>query len=255
MTLRDLGVTDAATFRSWFDKQADAGRTPFSYTFSRFDVLDIELQDSSKALITATFLVHIHQSTFESVGTFSLRRERGAWVVPFAEAGNYESGWWQKEKQFSMRMSEEGLSRISSDSLFLTMKYPLAWDVVSLKHAAVPEQSALLPGIAIHYIDPISLTPVAFVSLAALPTILPDSLKTPPDSSSTAKLRFLRSEKVSIDNGLPVQGELRWIADPANNRMLIFYAGVDISKVNYESFSETFAVIRKSILTTNEVLP
>ena len=43
-------------------------------------------------------------------------------VVPFAESSNFESGWWQKEKQFAMRMSEEGLSRITSDSLSLSLK-------------------------------------------------------------------------------------------------------------------------------------
>lgn len=253
--LRAFAVTDAASFRSWFDQQADAGRTPFSYTFSRFDVLDIELQDSSKALITATFLVHLHQSTFESVGTFILRRERGVWVVPFAESGNFEAGWWQKEKQFAMRMSEEGLSRITSDSLAISMKYPVAWDVVNMQRALMPMQPVPMPGISLQYIDPISLTPVAFVRIAQLPLPLPDSLRGLADSAAPIPLKFLRSEKVTSDNGLAVQGELRWIADPAHQRMLLFYSGVDVSQVTYESFSETFAAIRKSILTTNEVLP
>ncbi|MFA6232606.1 MAG: hypothetical protein WC824_00285 [Bacteroidota bacterium] len=254
-TLRDYGVTNSETFRTWFDQQSDAGRTPFSYVFSRFDVLDIELQDSSRALITATFLVHLHQSSFESVGTFILRRERGAWVVPFAESGNFESGWWQKEKEFAMRMSEEGFSRIASDSLSLSMKYPVAWDVVSVHRATLPMQTAPLPGMVLQYVDPTSMIPVAFVRIAALPVPLPDSLRVNPDSISHAPLRFLRSERVTSDNGLFVQGELRWIADPAHNRILLFYSGVDVSQVSYDSFAETFASIRKSILTTNEVLP
>jgi hypothetical protein len=248
-------VTSPETFRSWFDEQSDAGRTPFSYSFSRFDVLDIELRDSNQALITATFLVHLHQSSFESVGTFTLRREGGAWVVPFAESGNFESSWWQKEKQFAMRISEEGLSRIASDSLSLSMKYPIAWDVVSLQRANMPMQAGPLPGMALQYIDPTSLTPVAFVRIAQLPTSLPDSLRAHPDSISHAALRFLRSEQITNDNGVPVQGELRWIADPAHNRILLFYSGVDLSQVSYDSFSQTFAAIRKSIMTSNEVLP
>ncbi|MFZ1729230.1 MAG: hypothetical protein WBQ23_01275 [Bacteroidota bacterium] len=252
--LRDLGVSSPETFRTWFDQQSDAGRTPFSYSFSRFDVLDIELQDSSRALITATFLVHLNQSSFESVGTFTLRRERGAWVVPFAESGNFESSWWQKEKQFAIRVKEEGLSQITSDSLALSLKYPVAWDVVSLRSASLPTQPLALPGISLQYIDPTSLTPVAFVRMVQLSAPLPDSLRVSPDSASLAHLRFLRSEKVTSDNGMAVQGELRWIADPAHNRMLLFYSAVDVSQVSYESFSETFTAIRKSILTTNEVL-
>lgn len=254
-TLRDFGVSSPETFRNWFDQQSDAGRFPFSYTFSRFDVLDIELQDSSRALITATFLVHLHQSSFESVGTFTLRRERGSWVVPFAESGNFESSWWQKEKQFAMRMNDEGFFGIASDSLSLSLKYPVAWDVVSLRRATLPAQPLPLPGIAIQYIDPTSLTPVAFVRIAQLASALPDSLRVHPDSASIAPMRFVRSEKVTNDNGLAVQGELRWIADPAHNRMLLFYSGVDASQVSYDSFSGTFTAIRKSILSTNEVLP
>ncbi len=254
-SLQSYGVRDGATFRSWFDSQADAGKTPFSYTLSRFDVLDIELVDSSSALVTATFLVHHHQSTFESVGTFTLRRERGAWVVPFAESSNFESGWWQKEKQFAMRMSEEGLSRITSDSLSLSLKYPVAWDVVSVNHTALPTQPASLRGVALQYIDPTSLAPVAFVRLAALPLPLPDSLLHRTDSTARGTLEFLRTERVSSDNGAVVQGELRWFADPANNRYLLFYSAVDPTYVKYENFAETFAAIRKSIITTNEVLP
>ncbi|MBE0645081.1 MAG: hypothetical protein IH600_13440 [Bacteroidetes bacterium] len=253
--LRASGVTDGGSFGVWFDQQADAGKTPFSYTFTRFDVLDIELQDTMRVLVTATFLVHLHQSTFESVGTFILRRERGAWVIPFAESGNYESSWWQKEKQFAMRMSEEGLSRIASDTLSLFMKYPLAWDVVSLHRTTVPTQSSSLPGVALQYIDPTSLTPVAFVRVAALPMPLPDSLKGNPDSLASTPLRLLRTERVTNDNGLAVRGELQWIADAAHNRYLLFYSAVDASHVSYENFSDTFLAIRKSILTTNEVLP
>jgi hypothetical protein len=176
-------------------------------------------------------------------------------VVPFAESGNFESSWWQKEKRFAMRMSEEGLSRIMSDSLALSMKFPVTWDVLSARKTALPTQSGMLPGIALQYVDPAAATtPVAFVRVAVLPVPLPDSLRVRPDSAAHAPLRSIRSEKVTSDNGLAVQGELRWIADPANNRMLLFYSAVDVSQTDYESFSETFMAIRKSLLTTTEVI-
>lgn len=253
--LREKGVGSGEAFASWFAQQSDAGTPPFAYTFSRFDILDIELQDSLRALITATFLVHLPDRNFETVGTFILKRERGAWVVPFAESGNFESSWWQKEKRFATRMSEEGLSRIMSDSLALSMKFPVTWDVLSTRKIALPTQSGILPGIAVQYVDPAAATtPVAFVRVAVLPALLPDSLRVHPDSAAHAPLRYIRSEKVNSDNGLAVQGELRWIADPANNRMLLFYSAVDVSQTDYESFSETFMAIRKSLLTTTEVI-
>lgn len=253
--LREQGVGDAAGFASWFEQQAASNRTPFSYTFSRFDVLDIDLQDSTRAIITATFLVHLHQSTFESVGSFILRRERGRWVIPFMQSGSFEAGWWEKEKQFAMRMSEEGMTRFSSSALSLSLKYPVAWDVLSKDAARIPTQASVLKGVALQYIDPASLAPVAFARVGILPGPLPDSLRVHPDSAATAQLRFLRSEKVSSDNGLPVEGEVRWIADPSQNRYILFYSAVDASVASYDRFVETFAIIRKSLLPSTEVLP
>jgi hypothetical protein len=253
--LRQQGVVDAGGFESWFEQQTAANRTPFSYTFSRFDILDIDLQDSTRAIVTATFLVHLHQSTFESVGSFILRRERGRWVIPFVQGSSFEAGWWEKEKQFAMRMSEEGMTRFTSTGLSLSLKYPVAWDVLSKDAARIPTQASVLKGVALQYIDPASLTPVAFARVAILPGPLPDSLQVSGDSSFTAQLRFLRSEKVTNDNGLPVEGEVRWIADPSLNRYILFYSAVDVSLVSYDRFVETFAIIRKSLLPSTEVLP
>ncbi len=253
--LRDQGIGSAEAFASWFEQQSDEGKAPFVYTFSRFDILDIDLQDSIRALITATFLVHLPDRVFETVGTFILKRERNGWVIPFAESGNFESSWWQKDKQFTMRLSEEGLSRITSDSLSLSVKFPVTWDILSSRRTALPNHPGTLPGIALQYVDPAAATtPVAFVRVAVLPTPLPDSLRVPPDSAAHAPLRFLRSEKVTSDNGLAVQGELRWIADPANDRLLLFYSAVDVAQTSYDSFAETFMAIRKSMLTTTEVM-
>lgn len=253
--LRQRGIGDAGAFARWFAERAEARVTPFSYTFSRFDVLDIELQDSTRAVVTATFLVHIHQSTFESVGSFILRRDRGRWVIPFAESGNFESSWWEKEKQFALRLNEEGLSRISSDSLSLSFRYPVAWDVVSSTAATMPQHASPLPGVELQYIDPASLSPVAFARVAVLPGPLPDSLHAAADSSGAVPLRMLRTERVNSDRGRPVEGEMRLIADPAHNRYLLVFTAVDAAQTSYDRFAETFAAIRKSLKSTTEVLP
>jgi hypothetical protein len=251
--LREQGVTDARSFADWFLRQASAQRPPFHYTFSRFDLLDIDMQDTNRAVITATFLVHIHQSSFESVGSFILRRERGRWTVPFVSGNSYESGWWEKEKNFAMRLTEEGLARLTSSRLSLSMRYPVAWDIVSRDRARIPTQQNALPGMEIQYIDPATLSPIAFARIAILPGPLPDSLRVPPDS--TAPLRLLRSERITNDLGTAVDGELRVLADPSQDRFLLFYSGVDAAVAEYARFAETFAAMRKSLASTSEVVP
>ncbi len=94
-TLKSYGVKSTAGFQRWFDKKADAGKHPFAYNFSRLDIIDIDVTDSNRAVITATFLVQSHDSQLESVGSFFLVRENGSWKVPFAESGEYERLWWQ----------------------------------------------------------------------------------------------------------------------------------------------------------------
>lgn len=253
--LRDRGINGTDAFARWFEERANERVTPFSYTLTRFDVLDIDIQDSTKAVVTATFLVHVHQSSFESVGSFILKREKGRWVVPFAESGNFESSWWEKETQFAQRLSEEGLSRFASDALGLSFRYPVAWDVVSNSTASIPDQPSSLPGVELQYLDPTSLSPVAFARVAALPGPLPDSLRASADSTSPAQLLTLSVRRVSVDRGKPVDGEVRIIADPARNRYLVLYTAVDAAQVAFDRFSETFNAIRSSLTPTTEVLP
>lgn len=254
-SLRAQGVTDATSFSNWFLQQRQAGTAPFSYSLSRFDVLDIALQDSTRALLTASFLVHRHQSSFESIGTFSLKRENGRWVVPFAERGNYETGWWEKEHGFAMRLQQEGLLRLASDSLSLELHYPVAWDIVSGSRTTIPPNTAPLPGIEMHYIDPTVLSPVAFVRIAVHSEVLPDSLSADSLSQEDAGLRFLQTEHVKYGDGSSLEGEVHKIADVKHNRILLFYTAVDNAHSSFEQFAETFAAMRKSLNTKTEVLP
>ncbi|MBR9978215.1 MAG: hypothetical protein KFH87_09020 [Bacteroidetes bacterium] len=254
-SLREHGISDATAFSTWFLEKRQAGTAPFSYALSRFDVLDIELQDSTRALLTASFLVHRHQNTFESIGTFVLKRETGSWVVPFAERGDYESGWWEKEHGFAMRLQEEGLLRLASDSLSLDLHYPVAWDIVSGSRTTIPPNPSPLPGIEMHYVDPTVLTPVAFVRIAVLSEVLPDSLYADSLSHSDTTLRLLRTERVKHGDGSSLEGEVQRIADTKHNRILLFYTAVDRAHSRYEHFAETFTAMRKSLNTKTEVLP
>jgi hypothetical protein len=251
--LSRAGVRSADDFGSWIASQEAGGRAPFIYEFSRFDILDIDVRDSTRAVITASFLVHRHQNTFESVSSFFLKRENGSWKVPFAESGNYESSWWQKEKNFLARLREEGMATFQSDSLGITFSYPMTWDIAS----AVPIDINALPalhGIELQYIDPASMQPAAIVRIATLPPVAPSS----PDSSalpdSSAMLSVLSTVPVATEHPLPMQGTLQMLSASPDGSRIAFLALV-ADDAAFARFRQTFQTIRKSIFLNNEIYP
>ena len=247
------GVRDADHFASWVEEQDAKSRSPFNYEFSRFDILDIDVRDSSRALITATFIVHVRQSTFESVSSFILERERGAWRVPFAESGNFESSWWQKEKNFLSRMRIEGMTEFTSDSLGVTFSYPRSWDLsagMELSFADRPPQR----GIELRYLDPSTMSTAALIRIASLPPAAGDSL-TAADSTAGNTLQVLESGPVRLDDSVPIRARQTVLRDPVSGRRLLFLAGVSDGEENMQRFAETFRAVRNSILFTNEQIP
>lgn len=249
--LRALGVRDSRGFVSWVNQQAQKNRTPFSYEFSRFDILDIDVRDTTRAIVTATFLVHIRQSSFESVSSFTLLREKGHWKIPFAESGNFESSWWQKEENFSTRIREEGLRFYRSDSLHLSFRFPQAWDVtedILLSFAG----SGDWPGIELQYVDPSTLRPSAVIRLAVISASETDTLRGTAnaalrDSSKSSSLRVLMREETRISLPAEMHGSIARLLDPASGKVILFLTAVDTTAATYSNFSETFRSVRRSI--------
>jgi hypothetical protein len=248
-TLRRDGVVDAASFGRWFTERSNAGLPPFSYTFSRFDILDIEMRDTNEALLTGTFLVEIHASTFESVGTFRLRRQGGRWVLPFAESGDFESSWWQKERQFSTRVIEEGTSTYFARPLDLSFRHPITWDVTARSAVQIPGYSASLPGVELTYVDPSTLLPQAIVRIAVSNVALPDSVLATEEAVDPSLPVFVRREAVSVAQPAPMSGKLTTLADAMNGRTLYILAVVDENS-NFQFFAKTFDSIISSILSS-----
>ena len=247
------GVEDAAAFSAWAEEQETKSLPPFTYEFSRFDILDIDVRDTSRAVITATFLVHVRQSTFESVSSFILERERGAWRVPFAESGNFETSWWQKEKNFLSRMRIEGMTEFTSDSLGVTFSYPRSWDLsagMQLAFADRPPQR----GIELRYLDPSTMSTAAFIRIAALPPSDTDSLVVA-DSTAGGALQVLASDPVHLDDTVPMHARQTVLRDPLSGRRVLFLAGVADGEDDMVRFAETFRAVRNSILFTNEQIP
>lgn len=247
------GIKSASAFADWVHQQDQRGIPPFTYEFSRFDILDIDVRDSVRAIVTATFLVHVHQNTFESVSSFILQREKGSWRVPFAESANFESSWWQKEKNFLSRMASEGLSNYTSDTLGITFSYPQAWDVnsgVSLELPGHPAEN----GIELRYIDPSTLATAALIRIVPLPPVQPDSLDSP-DSVRTGVPKVLRTDQVKISDELPMHGTQSVLLDPVSGRRLLFLAAVTDAGDDPQRFADTFRAVRTSILFNNEDMP
>lgn len=247
--LREEGVSDAAGFERWFMERANAGMPPFSYTFSRFDIIDIEMRDSSEALLTGTFIVQVHSSTFESVGTFRLRRQGGRWVVPFAESGDFESSWWQKERQFSTRVREEGTSTYTAQKLGLSVRYPITWDVSTRSTLGIPGHGSAGAGIELTYIDPTTLLPQAIMRIATLPVAVPDSVLAVSGNGGSTDPVVLRRENATVTEGGTLSGKLMILADVVNNRQIAVLAVVDENS-SFQFFGQTFESILSSIATS-----
>ncbi|MDT8323922.1 MAG: hypothetical protein RRA94_07430 [Bacteroidota bacterium] len=250
--LANAGVGSADAFADWVARQEAGGRAPFIYEFSRFDILDIDIRDSLRAVVTASFLVHRHQNTFESVSSFFLQRENGNWKVPFAESGNYESSWWQKEKNFLTRLREEGMATFQSDSMGITFDYPMTWDITS-GVVVDPKTFPARRGLELQYIDPASLEPAAIIRIAVLPPADTAEALAAVIDSSTALSR--RSESpVSTEQPIPMQGTLQILAAAGTGRRVAFLTLV-ANETAYSRFEQTFETIRKSIILNNEVNP
>jgi len=247
--LRSDGVTDADTFGKWFSGRAAGNEPPFFYIFSRFDILDIEMRDTVEALLTATFLVHVHQSAFESVGTFRLKRQGGVWVVPFAESADYEKAWWQKERNFASRVQEEGLSSYMSEALGLAFRYPITWDVTESSSLRFPSHPAAKPGIELTYVDPVSLQPQAMLRIAAVQAHLSDSVRVDTGANEESSLQLLRSEETVLSEANVMKGKTFWLIDDMNDRYILVMGVVDMHS-DYKHFSPTINSILSSIVTS-----
>jgi hypothetical protein len=247
--LRQEGVNDAAAFERWFMERANAGMPPFAYTFSRFDIIDIEMRDSTEALLTGTFIVQVHTTTFESVGTFRLRRQGGRWVVPFTESGDYESSWWQKERQFSTRVREEGTSTYTAQKLGLSVRYPITWDVSIRGALSIPGYGGAGGGIELTYIDPATLLPQAIMRIALLSASVPDSVLAASGSGEASDPVVLHRGNTTVTEGGTMSGKLTILADLVNNRQIAVLAVVDENS-SFQFFGQTFESILSSIATS-----
>lgn len=243
--LRKSGIASAARFNTWFTDLRARDMTPFNYRFERPDILDIDIRDTGRAVITATFVLHVFGKEFESVGSFFLIREQGAWKVPFAESGEWQRSWWQQDRGFGTRVREEGLTRYTSRSLGIEIEYPIAWDVAENAPRA-PGAGSQPTGVELKYLNPGTMRTEARVSISAAPIAGNEAMIAGIDTSAISGFQVVRKEDATATNETLFTGKTYWIYDRKNSRFLVAFAGVDQEITPYS----TFASILSSIIAS-----
>jgi hypothetical protein len=250
--LKAQGVGSGRQFAAWFDKNRQDGQAPFYIRFSRVDIIDTDIGDTARAVLTASLLVDFHTQSFQSVSSFILLRERGSWKVPFAESDDHIRSWWQQDRPLTARVADDGLVAFSSRALHLSLRYPASWDVSESKAMPVPGEAALYPGIEISYTDPATGTREALVriwTLAQTGTAEQPQAAAAPARTDTAATAFTLEEQreAQLREAVTFAGKRSTLLDAAGRRRIVVFAGVNGAAGGYANYAETLAAILASL--------
>ena len=241
--LAEQGVGTREAFVAWFENQRGLARAPFFYTFSRIDVLDIDVRDTVRALLTASVVVEVPSQKLESVGTFTLLREAGSWKIPFAESGDFERSWWQQDRKFTALFRDEGLAHFDSRGLGIELLYPVTWDIDDNQRFRVPGESALQTGVELSYLNPATNEKEAFIRIWIGPALPPE--ESVPDSSGA--IRLLRKEDAQLAEASRAMGAIYILSDTRNARHIRAWGAVIEASGPFDRFSAIIARIIESI--------
>lgn len=241
--LAEQGAGTRDAFAAWFENQRGLARSPFFYTFSRVDILDIDLRDTAHALLTASVVVEVPSQKLESVGTFTLLREAGAWKIPFAESGDFERSWWQQDRKFTALFRDEGLAHFDSRGLGIELLYPVTWDIDDNQRFRVPGESAPQTGIELSYLNPATNEKEAFIRIWVGPA--PPPGEAAPDSSGA--IRLLRKEDAQLAEAARATGTIFHLFDPRNGREIRAWGAVLEASGPFARFAAIIARIIESI--------
>ncbi len=240
--LAGLGVRSGAQFAGWFQRNRDLDTAPFRYRFSRVDVLDIDTRDTTRAVVTATFVVETQGARIESIGSFFLLRQRNAWRVPFGDGGNWERGWWQQEQGFGRRLKDEGMSALMSRVLQMQVLYPVTWDAVDAASFRVPGEASPRQGVELSYMNPASMQREASVRIWL------GTERMAPDTTAAAdSLVIAEPVSATLPDAVPLTGELWRVVVPRTGVVIHAFGGVQEAHSPYATFRSTIRLIIASL--------
>jgi hypothetical protein len=243
--LRTMGVTSGESFAAWFETQRAQARAPFFYSFSRIDILDIDVRDTAHAVVTASIVVEVPSKQLESLGSFFLVRERGAWKVPFGESGDFDRSWWQQERKFTSLVRDEGLSHFSSASVNVAFLYPVTWDVDDARSFRVPGEAAAQTGVELGYLNPSTNEKEVSLRIWSAPVLPSESL--PISDTSGADVQVIKKEDAHGAETAHTGGTLFTLFDRRNGRLIRVYGAVLESAGGYARYAAIIARIVESL--------
>jgi hypothetical protein len=243
--LRDAGAPGTKEFAAWFQTQRHNAVPPFYYRFSSVDILDTDIRDTTKCIITATMAVDVQSQKIESVGSFTLVREKGAWRIPFAESGDWVRSWWQQERRFTSQLKDDGYSTYSASALDLTLLYPVSWDVTEAATFRVPNESQSQRGIEFSYVNPSTQRTEALVRVWTRQHDATSAVDT-----SRSGLQFIEKSDGGVKDATPTNGKIYVYEDPMRHRSVYVYAGVNQTETSYGNYAAVFTKIIESLSIT-----
>ena len=240
--LKDLGVASKKDFETWFQTNRHDARPPFYYRFSRVDILDTDIRDTMRSIVTATMLVDVQSQKIESIGSFILVREHGSWKIPFAESGEWLRSWWEQERAFGSRLKDDGFTDHVSAPLSLEILYPVSWDVSESGAFKVPNEAQAQHGIELSYLNPSTLHKEAIIRIWTKPhesAAITDSVQT--------GLVFIEKYEATITDATSTAGRIYVYDDPRNSRHVYLYAGVNTAETTFANYSSAITKILESL--------
>ncbi|MAT40446.1 MAG: hypothetical protein CL946_12690, partial [Ectothiorhodospiraceae bacterium] len=167
-SLKSNGILSPAEYEKWFETHRARDEKPFGYVFSGVNILDVDLTDTTKAVITAEFNVRYKDADHSSVGIFYAVRERNAYRIPFARYPDYIRGWWKKEQEFDTKVTEAGLRSLASDDLGIEFSFPMSWDASDNRSFNIPYLPEVHHGIVLEHSEPTTQEIETVVRIALL---------------------------------------------------------------------------------------
>jgi hypothetical protein len=249
--LAGMGIYDAAAFARWFSDLRSNGASPFRFRISRVDILDVDITDTMRARITATFVLESDGRMSENLGLFTLVREQNAWKIPFGESDNWQKSWCDLERESLPDLSERDMRSHLSTELGLIFQYPVSWDVNQPAPFNMPEPLGGRQCISLRYNDPNSGSIGVLLAMCEVPLAEGPSQTAPLDTAGLNNAMVVRStQSCKVNAGAPLAGKLFWLQDPVKNRFIAVYAGVNPSTGSYSNFSQVIDAVVRSIRST-----
>ncbi len=244
--LAGIGVRDASGFASWFLSMRESGARPFVFTISHVEILDLDCTDTTRARITASFLLEANGQRRENLGIFTLVREAGLWVVPFGEQQDWEKAWCQLDRQSLPDVDAREMPRHLSQSLDIDFQYPLPWAVTDPATVLLPHEAGPHPGVRVIYTGSGGTEPVAIIAIVNDPAAAGTASQVQSDSL-TLGFQTALSEAAGMTDGGRFDGRLIRLINPSRGAGLIVFAGVNPRMAAYANYSQVIDAVLSSI--------